>query len=152
MTDITGKTGDFANPAIFGRLPEVSKELILDLAIAEQFETGETVFLQGDPGDALYCVLDGMVEISVLSPGGRKLSLNLVKPGELFGEIAALDNDVRTSSAIAMQASRLARVDRSDLLDLMRRKPEISFELIAGLCGRLRWISRQVEDQTFLQQ
>jgi CRP-like cAMP-binding protein len=141
---------NFSNPAIFGRLQDTSKDLILDLAVEQQVSSGETVFLQGDPGDAVYYVLNGMIEISVLSPAGRKLTLNVVKPGELFGEIAVLDYGTRTSSAIAAQKSNLARIDRKSLLHLMRQKPEICFELIAILCGRLRWISRQVEDQAFL--
>ncbi len=140
----------FGETSIFGALSGKARRAIDTAAVEVEFNAGATVFLQGDKGDALYTVVDGLIEISVLAANGRKLSLNLMKPGEVFGEIALLDGGPRTSSATAIQDSCLSKVSKADIQRLLRDRPDIALELIEVLCGRLRWVSQQVEDQVFL--
>ncbi len=118
---------------------------IFALAAVAQFEAGEVLFFQDDPGDALYLVEEGSIEISVMAPNGRKLSLNVMKPNDVFGEIAVLDGGSRTATATALEASKLLVVKRQDVLELIRKSPDVAVELIAMLCGRLRWTSELVE-------
>jgi CRP-like cAMP-binding protein len=150
MTDAHQDSSRLGGSQIFGNLSDGSRFLVERLANEVTFAAGATVFLQGDEGDALYRVIEGLIEISVVAPNGRKLSLNLMRPGDVFGEIALLDNGARTTSAIAVESCKLARIPRSAMRNLMAEKPEISVELIEILCGRLRWVSQQVEDQVFL--
>ena len=106
--------------------------------------------LQGDPGDALFAVSDGLVEINVIAASGKKLSLNLMKPGDVFGEIALLDGGVRTANATALEDSQLLRISRASVRDLMQANPLLSIELIEVLCHRLRWVNEQMVDQALL--
>lgn len=121
-----------------------------DLAVELALPAGQTLFLQGDDGDALYFVDEGAVEISVLSPAGRKLSLNVMRAGDVFGEIALLDASNRTATAATIQPTKLRRVQRRDLFDLMNKRTELAFEFIHLLCSRLRWVHELLEDRTFL--
>lgn len=64
---------------------------------------GERLFRQGDPGDALYCVEQGSIGLSVRAPGGGDLPLGTVGPGQVVGEMALLDSGPRSATATALE-------------------------------------------------
>ena len=97
-------------------------------------------------GDALYMVEMGGVEISVMAISGKRLSLNTMCPGDLFGEIAVLDGGTCTATATTLEHAVLLPVTRSDVLDLMERHSDLAEDRLAMLCTRLRWVSHLVED------
>ncbi|WP_299615809.1 Crp/Fnr family transcriptional regulator [Pelagibius sp.] len=117
-------------------------------SVAERVRLGRNsvLFFQDDPGDAIYVVEKGSVEISITSPSGKKLSLNVMRPPDVFGEIAALDGGPRTATAICMEDTTLLRFGGKKLRVAMLNRPEVGVNLIAILCARLRWVSQQVED------
>jgi CRP-like cAMP-binding protein len=111
---------------------------------------GATIFSKGDPGNSLYAVISGTVKISISSPDGRNAILNLVGPGETFGEMAVLDGQDRSADATANTNCEIYVIDRRDFLPFMRNQPALSMKFIELLCARLRWTSDQVE-QVILQ-
>jgi len=111
----------------------------------------EVIFLKGDPGSGLIAVIGGRVKISVTSAEGRELILNIIDPGEFFGEIALLDGKDRTADAIAMTDCSLLVLDRRDFLPLVEHYPDMALKLIAVLCERLRHTSEHMEDVLFLE-
>ena len=121
-------------------------QCIASRATRESFTTGQILFFEEDPGDALYIVEKGSVEISVMSANGKKLSLNVVRESEVFGEIAVLDGGSRTATAMILEPSTLLRVTRNDLLHLLREHAEVSRALLSLLCDRVRWTSRLAGD------
>jgi len=126
----------------FHTLPGASDRLSASLArISEPvaLDGGETLFHQGDPGEAIYAVESGMLEVSVLSAEGRKLTLNTLGPGDVFGEIALFDGGPRTATVHARASTRLARVRRTRLLD------ELGLPRPAGLVAGLERLSEAAE-------
>jgi CRP/FNR family transcriptional regulator, cyclic AMP receptor protein len=111
---------------------------------------GATIFSKGDPGSSLVAVINGTVKISISSPDGRNAILNLIGPGEIFGEIALLDGQPRTADATANSNCELFIIDRREFIPFVRSQPTVAMKLIELLCGRLRWTSDQVE-QVILQ-
>src|SRR4029078_5207677 len=77
---------------------------------------GAPIFSKGDPGNSLIAVISGTVKISVSSAGGRSAILNLIGPGETFGEIAVLDGQDRTADATANTDCELFVIDRREFL------------------------------------
>ena len=118
-------------------------------AVRVTHRAGETLFSQGEPGDALYIVEAGEIEISVLSADGRKLALDMVVPGEVLGEIALFGGE-RTATATALSDSALRRIRRADVMAVIRSRPELALEFIDILCQRLRAVSRKLEERSFL--
>ncbi|TNF60228.1 MAG: Crp/Fnr family transcriptional regulator [Rhodobacteraceae bacterium] len=120
--------------------------------VAEEIDLAdaEVLFEQGDEGDALYAVMSGAIELSVLSREGRKLTLDVVGPGALFGEIALFDPTTRTASAVAVGQTRLMRVRNAELLDELRRAPELAIDLVRLAGQRMRWMAKQLHEQVFL--
>jgi CRP-like cAMP-binding protein len=106
---------------------------------------GATIFAKDDPGNSLYAVISGTVKISISSPDGRNAILNLVGPGELFGEMAVLDGQPRSADATANTNCEIFVIDRRDFLPFVRSQPALAMKFIELLCARLRWTSEQVE-------
>src|SRR6266700_2721293 len=115
-----------------------------------QDKTGATIAAKGDPGNNLFAVITGTVKISSSSPDGRNAILNLIGPGEIFGEIAVLDGAPRSADATANTNCELYIIDRRDFLPFVKSQPALAMKFIELLCARLRWTSQQVE-QVILQ-
>lgn len=131
---------------LFRGLPPAALERIAELAVQRSFRDGEIVFSQGNPGDALYAVVTGKIRISAGAADGREIFLNIMEPGDTFGEIALLDGGTRTATATATAASELVSIRREHFVGLLEREPRVALELLR-LCGeRLRWTSGLVED------
>jgi CRP/FNR family transcriptional regulator, cyclic AMP receptor protein len=111
---------------------------------------GATIFSKGDPGNSLIAVISGTVKISISSPEGRSAILNLIGPGEIFGEVAVLDGQARTADATANSNCEIFVIDRREFLPFVRSQPALAMKFIELLCTRLRWTSDQVE-QVILQ-
>jgi CRP/FNR family cyclic AMP-dependent transcriptional regulator len=106
---------------------------------------GATIFSKGDPGNSLIAVISGTVKISISSPEGRSAILNLIGPGEIFGEVAVLDGQARTADATANSNCEIFVIDRREFLPFVRSQPALAMKFIELLCTRLRWTSDQVE-------
>lgn len=149
MTTLAGKMMLQRSP-LFRGLPPQALERIAALAVQRSFRAGEIVFSRGDPGDALYAVVSGKIRISAGAADGREISLNIMEPGDTFGEIALLDGGTRTATATASAPSELISIRRDQFTALLEREPRVALELLR-LCGeRLRWTSGLVEDAALL--
>lgn len=106
---------------------------------SREFAAGETVFLRGDPGDALYVIEAGRIEVSVLALGGRRSVVNRMGPGEILGEIALLDGGLRSADATAGgSGARLLVLRRGEIVSWLGAHPEAAMGLIGELCSRVR--------------
>ena len=106
---------------------------------------GSTLFSRGDPGNSLYAVISGTVKMSISSPDGRNAILNIIGPGEIFGEMALLDGRARSADAIANSNCELFVIDRREFIPFVKSQPGLAMKFIELLCERLRWTSDQVE-------
>ncbi|MGB0913638.1 MAG: Crp/Fnr family transcriptional regulator [Phaeobacter italicus] len=136
-----------------GFLSDVSaglKKMLSQQATEIRLSAGDTLFEQGDEGDALYAIIQGAVEFSVLALDGRKLTLEMMRRGELFGEITLFDPGARTATAIACEPTVLLRVRHADVLLQIRKQPELAVDMIHLAGQRMRWMGRQLNEQVFL--
>ncbi|MFL4968529.1 MAG: Crp/Fnr family transcriptional regulator [Xanthobacteraceae bacterium] len=137
------------NP-LFAGLGEEAITAIASLCTKRNLESGEMLFQKGDKGDALYGVRRGRVRIETGTAAGGRLALNVLGPGDLFGEIALFDGQPRTADAVAAEASELFMVRRSDFLTYLEREPRITIRLLEMLCQRIRWVSDRMEEAVLL--
>lgn len=115
-------------------------------AQVRRIEAGETVFSQGDQGFAVYLVRSGKLEVVRTSKTGRRLALDIIGPGEIFGELALLTGAERSASVTALETSELVGVDRRDFVTVIRSAPELSLALLQHLAERLVALTEQTED------
>lgn len=140
----------FAEHAFFrGLAPRALDELVARSRI-ERCRRGKTIFRRGAPGTAMMAVLRGGVKICTVSQGGKEAVLNVIGPGQVFGEIAVLDGGPRTADAVALRDSDILVLDRRDLMPVVRANPDLAQRLLEVLCQRLRKTSEQLEDSFFL--
>ncbi len=97
-----------------------------------------TIFRTGDPGDAMYLIDVGKVQISITDADGAAVTLAELGPGDFFGDMAMLDGQGRSANAIAIEDARLAKLTRDDFLSFMRSDPRVALELLTALTARLR--------------
>ncbi|MEZ5933806.1 MAG: Crp/Fnr family transcriptional regulator [Alphaproteobacteria bacterium] len=135
---------------LLATLDDRALDTLLAVASERRFTNGQVIFQKGDPGTSMMAVLSGRVRISAYSEDGREIILNMVDPGQLFGEIALLDGKERSADATAMGKTELLILDRRDFLPFLERNPKSAVQLIEVLCARLRRTSEMVESIAFL--
>lgn len=99
----------------------------------ERHEAGATIFSRGDPGDRMYVLLEGEVELRI---GER--TIDVLRPGEPFGEMALIDSEARVATAVARTACRLAPVTEKQFLELIQDTPYFGLEIMKVMAHRLR--------------
>jgi len=109
------------------------------------FDPGESIFLEGEPGDAMYIILTGSVEISRGS-GQDKWALNNLKPGDFFGEMAIITDRLRSASATAITRTQLMLIKRKEFSEQIRARPELALYIIQALSTRLRHLNAILTD------
>lgn len=138
-----------ANP-FFAGLGDAPLRAVARLCVARTASARETLFQKGDPADALYAVRRGEVRIATRTAEGQELTLNLLGPGDVFGEIALLDGQPRTADAVATETTELLIVRRRDVLAMLSAEPTVALAIIEVLCARVRWMSARMEETNFL--
>ena len=121
---------------------DISPESIVKLAqLARlgQYDPGATIFREGDPGDCLFVIASGKVDILTVRAGGEEIKLRTLNPGEVFGEMALLDGLPR-SATVKVCASKaiLFYINRTDFNLFLIRNPEVSLKLVETISRRLR--------------
>jgi CRP/FNR family transcriptional regulator, cyclic AMP receptor protein len=134
----------------FASLTEADSLKLLQQTRCRRYAGGQEVFHKGDPGDGFYGVLSGSVAFSIDSVDGKELTLNVLGPGEFFGEIALLDGKGRSATALARDACELLFISRSDFLGFFSQRPQAMAGIIELLCSRLRLATDFIADTAFL--
>jgi CRP-like cAMP-binding protein len=135
---------------LFRGLPQKTIDRVAALATRRSYDEGAIIFMRGDPGDSLCGVVTGRVRISASRAGGKEVFLNIMEPGDAFGEIALLDGSPRTATATAMARTELTIIPRDAFFALLRTEAQLAEHLIQLLCKRVRWTAEQMEDSALL--
>ena len=102
------------------------------------FPSGHTIFNYGEPGDSMYVISSGEVEVFFKNDTGERIVLEVATRGDFFGELSMLDNGTRTASVLATQDTQTLRLDRADLEKFLRLRPQAAMDLLAAVTRRHR--------------
>lgn len=117
-------------PAELSSLRRIAQEL--------PFSKGQEIFKEGAPGDGVYVLKQGRVEILTRAASGEQHVFASIAPGELFGEMAVLELKPRSATAIACEDSVAHFIPREELLNLIGQSPMLAMELLREISQRLR--------------
>jgi CRP/FNR family transcriptional regulator len=134
---------------LFSDLDAPDLERFSRVAIARAFPGGTRVFHEGDQSDACYIVRSGSFRVTREHSDGRAITLANLGPGDIFGELAMLDGEVRSASVEALGDGELLALPAIDVRALLARHPEITVKLIAALVRRLRAANERISRQSF---
>ena len=125
-----------ADVELFSHLNDDDRANLAGAIDQRTLAAGDTLFKVGEPGEALYVVRSGEVELFIKDTAGQRIALAIAGPGEMFGELALLDSGPRTATAVALSDVELLELDRDDLLLLFQRSPAAALRLLAAM-GRM---------------
>lgn len=128
---------------LFSSAADISLEMLAACSSVHSPPADGPLFREGDPSGGLWIILSGLVRIWRTDPQGRELTMWLLEPGEVVGEIALLDGGERSASADTMGATRLLHFPRDRFRGILRQDPDLAEHVIMLLCERLR---RNTED------
>ncbi|HJY28580.1 MAG TPA: DUF1003 domain-containing protein [Pyrinomonadaceae bacterium] len=123
---------------IFELLHGDDKRALADVVDAIKLNPAETLFHAGEPGDALFVVRSGSIELFIKDTAGQKIVLTVAEAGDLFGELSLLDSGPRTATAIALTETELLVLDRDDLLLLFQKRPDAALHMLAAMSAMTR--------------
>jgi|ERR1051325_2962005 signal transduction histidine kinase len=131
------------NSKLFRQLGPSDLGAICAMAREESFSAGQEIFKEADAGDSVYVVKEGLVEISVLVGQNSRHVFSEIGPGDIFGEMAVIEDKPRSASAAAMKPTIVYRVPRAELLKLVERSPALALALLRDISARLREFNGQ---------
>jgi signal transduction histidine kinase len=123
---------------LFRSLPSDELQALRRIAGELHFAAGGEIFREGDPGDGVYVVKDGLVEISGLMSGDLRRPFSQIGPGEIFGEMAVVEERPRSATATASKPTEVYFIPRGEMLGLLQRSPGLAFKMLQEVSRRLR--------------
>lgn len=122
--------------SLFRHLNRTELQALRLIVKERKFPAGQEIFREGAPGDGVYFVKDGLVEISA-GEGGHRIFSRL-GDGEIFGEMAIIEHRPRSATATATQETEVYFLPRGELLSFIKHSPSLSFSLLQQISHRLR--------------
>ncbi len=130
--------GKPSSQSLFSCLPLSEWNALVSKAEILRFSPGQTIFSMGDPGDSLFVVDSGEVEISVRDTLGEEIVFDVLKKGEVFGELAVLDHGARTATARAVSSVEVLAIKRAVVREFLVAHPDLGYLMMEVLAARLR--------------
>lgn len=130
---------------IFRDLSDDAMDKLLEKASVKMFKRSETIFMQGDPADAFFVMLNGCVKVYRMTPAGEEAVIHVFSRGESFAEAAAFLNKQYPSSCQAVTDCRIIRIPFAHFVQLMKQSPEIGLAMLASMSQHQHQLIKQIE-------
>jgi uncharacterized membrane protein len=133
-------TQDFlAQIPIFEDLSSKDREYAAKLWKPRSLEAGETLFQRSDPGDSMFLIEQGAIEVMIPAQiGTGEVVVSKLHPGDFVGELALLSGMPRTATARAVEAANVLEMSRNDFLEFMEKRPNVAIAMLGEMGRRLR--------------
>ena len=121
-----------------GAMDSVDVTLIREQGRTRRFRSGATLFHEGDTSDWIGLVVKGRVKISCFGADGRERLVAVIGPGELLGELSAIDGEPRSATATALEAMEAAVLTAEEFVAFLEQHPRTTLTILRAVIGRLR--------------
>ncbi len=123
---------------LLGSVPPGDLGALVAVSRLRAFRPGQVVFMTGDPGDTLVVVASGRVKVVARAADGNELTLTVIGPGGVFGELSVADAGPRSADAETLDECQLLFVPRAEFWDICSRVPTVAQALAGSLAATLR--------------
>lgn len=113
------------------------------------YEKDEIIYQPGDIDNSVYYIKEGKVKLAYLDESGRKLTLDILSAGEIFGEMVLIGQRSRELLAQVLQDARIYEIEKGQFLELMEREPWLALKVLELFGQRTREIEQKLEDLVF---
>ena len=136
---------------LLSSLDDEDRRALLTTCRRRRFARGEVIFHEGDPADSVHLLASGTVAVRITTPLGDVVTLDVLAPGEAFGEQALLaEGSIRSATTTAIETAETMSLFRSSFERLLADHPSALRLLIAALDARLRATSRNLVDMRYM--
>ncbi len=136
----------FKNFSIFKNLSSEELHDVAGILTKKIYQTGEIIIEQDELSSSAFIIESGGVKVYRLSVNGEQISLAILGPGEIVGELSLLDSEPRSAFVEAIQESVIFTLSRDSLLRILSSQPNTAINLLKTLAARLRQADERVED------
>ncbi|HTS53236.1 MAG TPA: Crp/Fnr family transcriptional regulator [Burkholderiales bacterium] len=143
-------TGALSRVWILQGLSEEELTHLSRLARTRVYKPREIIVRKGEPADQFFVLLRGRAKVGTPLADGSDATINVLGPGEVFGEIAILDGRPRSATVTTLEECEMAVVDKPAFNGLLASSPSIAVKLLSVLAGRVRDLTTRIEDRAFL--
>jgi CRP-like cAMP-binding protein len=138
MNDLKQTVGFLQNVPLFHGLNNRQLERLAKRMVERQYSPGQPIVTQGHGGEGFFVIVSGRAEALRERADGEKVAVNTFGPTDFFGELALLDDGLRTASVIASEPTRCLALTRWDFLAALRNDAEMSVIILQELAKRFR--------------
>jgi CRP/FNR family transcriptional regulator, cyclic AMP receptor protein len=131
---------------LFSGIQQHDKEELARMSLMEKKPKGSYIYLPSDPANSLYLLKEGHVRVSRITEDGKEITLTLLSPGEIFGEVALADDSPRDHVAQAVDDVLLCQFHKREFENFLRSKPDLAFRIIKLIGLRFRKMETRVVD------
>lgn len=128
----------------FQGLPEVVVEKATAHVVMRSHPANQVILLENDWGSSVYFILNGWVKIRTYNLDGKEVTLNILGKGELFGEMAPLDEVPRSTDVITLAPTVIGNMPAQDFVNLLNTEPQSGIRLAQLMARRLRQVNRRL--------
>ena len=146
----TDVTGILRKTSLLRSVPAEDLKALADASRLRSFRRGQIVFTTSDPGDTVIVVVSGRVKVTVRSADGGELTLAIILPGGLLGELGVVDGGPRSADAETVEESQLLLIPRDAIRDICARVPAAAQALTNSIAATLRRLTEAAADLVFL--
>jgi CRP/FNR family transcriptional regulator, cyclic AMP receptor protein len=143
-------TGILRETSLLRSLPEQDLKALAAASRLRSYRRGQIVFTRGDPGETVIVVVSGRVKISARSADGGELTLAVIHPGGLTGELGVVDGGPRSADAETLEESQLLLIPRDAVREVCARVPSAAQALTNSIAATLRRLTDATADLVFL--
>lgn len=136
-------TRAIADHPFFAGIADLEIECLVAAAEILRFDTGETLFRRGDPGDSVLLVLSGHAAVESQRSNGERVVMNIVEPGELIGEMAVLEGTNRSASVTALEPCEVLAIPQMEFLTLLVNHAGFAIRILGSVTERLRRLTEK---------
>lgn len=133
-----------ASAPFFEGLPEVAIEKAIAHVVMRSHPANQVILLENDWGSSVYFILTGWVKIRTYNLDGKEVTLNILGTGELFGEMASLDEVPRSTDVITLAPTAIGNMPAQDFVQLLNHEPQAGVRLAQLMARRLRQVNRRL--------
>jgi CRP/FNR family transcriptional regulator, dissimilatory nitrate respiration regulator len=131
---------------LFTGLPVADLQAIAAVSILKNLEKGAYLFHEGDPALGFYVVQRGAVNVHRVSAAGKEQVIHVFRTGDSFAEVALASESDYPADARAMESSQVLLVQKSGILALLQRQPQLALRMLGSMSSHLRVLVGQLED------
>ena len=133
----------FSGNLIFSGMPENMVKMLESAGRAQHFVKDEIIFFEGDSGDKIFFLTEGLVKLFKTTESDREIVVRYVRPGEMFAEVVLFESDIYPVSSVALRESVVYSIDREYFFNLLK-EADFMKQFISSLFKKMRYLADRV--------